>query len=135
MLRKAVLALGGLAVIVASFVGTLHIMDRWGPPTGPDAERVLHVRDIKSALEKYRSAKGRYPSPFPDNPLTDIGKELGLIVPKDPDWGVGEKQYRYVSPDGKRYGLLIHLHTGAPCLTGVGAAGTGWWQNAPPCSF
>jgi hypothetical protein len=64
-------------------------------------------------------------------------------IPQDPDLNaVGTQQYRYVSGDGKTYGLLFHLQfptgnipAGGNCLTGVGTAKTGWWGQPPECPF
>lgn len=147
MLRLLSRIAGALAIVAVFFFGTLFILDRQSGPPSPDQERASHAKSIKAALEAYRSARGRYPSPFADNPLTDLSKELIdgkflAVMPRDPTWGPGENQYRYVSANGRTYGLLFHLQSpagkvaaGGPCLTGVGTAGTGWWNNAPDCPF
>jgi hypothetical protein len=57
-MRKLVLALGVVAILAGSFFGTLFIFDRMDA-----AERAEHAQIIKTALEKYRSARGSYPPP------------------------------------------------------------------------
>jgi hypothetical protein len=137
-----------MAILFGCFFGTLFVLDWWNQLPYPDSVRADHARAIKAALEKYRAKIGHYPVPFTDNALTDLKKELvdkGFIaaIPEDPTWGLTtDKQYRYVSTDGKIYGLLWHLQfpigkveAGGRCLTGVGADSAGWWSNAPLCPF
>jgi hypothetical protein len=138
--------IGGAAIVAVFFFGTLFVLDSQTPET-PDSIRVAHARSLKAALEKYRSAQGVYPSPFLDNPLTDLKRALvdgGYLraIPRDPDLSAVDKQYRYVSRDGKTYGLLFHVQfpigkipAGGNCLTGVGTANTGWWGQPPDCPF
>lgn len=139
---------GGAGIVVVFFFGTLFFLDYFYPET-PDTIRAADARFVKAALEKYRKARGSYPFPLLDNPLTDLKKALvddGFLgaIPQDPDLNaVGtKKQYRYVSNDGKTYGLLFHLQfpTGkipaeGNCITGVGIAKTGWWGQPPDCPF
>jgi hypothetical protein len=140
--RVLVRIIGGIAIVAISFFGTLFTLDY----LDPDSVRATHAKSVKAALEKYRSAKGAYPFPFPDNPLTDLKKVLvdgGYLVaiPDDPVFGAKDKdRYRYVSNSGKNYGLLFHLSTGktpsgSTCLTGVGTAGYGFWGQQPECPF
>jgi hypothetical protein len=59
-------------------------------------------------------------------------------TPEDPEPATVEtKQYRYVSADGKNFGLLFRLKAaaGGNCVTGVGVSGQGWWFNAQNCPF
>jgi hypothetical protein len=69
---------------------------------------------LKAALEKYRSARRKYPAPFLDNVIFDLKGELidgGFlpIMPQDPFWETSTgNQYHYVSGDGTKYGLLFH---------------------------
>lgn len=138
MLRRLGLIVGSLAIVVGSFFGTLFVLDRSESPATPDEVRASHARQIKAALEAYRRTKGQYPSPYGDNPLTGLQKDLVdgkfiTAIPLDPAWGTGDNQYRYAS-SGKSYGLLFHLQSGALCLTGVGIAGSGLW-NAHDCPF
>src|SRR3954452_12001910 len=94
-----VMTIGAVAIIAIFFFGTLFTLDYFGP----DSVRATHAKSIKAALEAYRQTRGNYPYPFPDNPLTDLKKELvdgGFlkVIPKDPVFGEGSaNQYRYVS--------------------------------------
>ena len=145
MLHILARIIGGAAVVAAFFFGTLFILDQWDRLPFPDSVRADHARSIKSALEAYRAAKGNYPVPFSDNPLTDLKKELVdgkfiAAIPQDPTWGLTANQYRYVStPDGKSYGLLFHLQFPVGKIAGGGACATGmplgWWGGAPACPF
>jgi hypothetical protein len=138
--------IGGIAVLAISFFGTLFVLN--STDNRPrDSLRAEHAKSLKTALEKYRSARGKYPAPFNDNVIFDLKPELvdgGFlpIMPQDPFWNTPPNQYRYVSGDGKGYGLLFHLElasgkipAGGACLTGVGTAGTGWWGQPPDCPF
>jgi hypothetical protein len=144
MFRFAMRIAGALAIVLIFFFGTLLTLDWWNTLPYPDSVRAEHASSIKAALERYRAARGHYPAPFGDNPLTDLKNELVdghfvAAIPKDPIWGLGEKQYRYVSV-GEGYGLLFHLQyangkipEGGSCITGV--ATQGWWGNPPFCPF
>jgi hypothetical protein len=132
MLRIFGQIVGAASIVLVFFFATLFILDRWDRGSELDTVRAQHASQIRAALEAYRGRTGHYPAPFSDNPLTDVEKEIGGPLPRDPRGGAN--QYRYVSSaDGKRYGLLFHLENGAACISGVGVAGTGWWLNAPQC--
>jgi hypothetical protein len=145
MVQLILRIVGGLAVVAAFFFGTLFVLDHTGFRY-PDSLRAAHAISFKAALEKYRSARGHYPYPFYNNAFSDLKKELvdGKhldVIPVDPS-GLKEKEYRYVSSDGKTYGLLFHLQfpvgkipAEGACITGVGTAGTGWWDQPPDCPF
>jgi hypothetical protein len=145
-LEMVLRAIGGIAVVAISFFGTLFALDYFYLPY-PDYVRANDARMMKVVLEKYRSANGHYPSPYPGNPLTDLDKDLvggGFIarLPSDPVYGAGVGgEYLYAS-DGVKYGLLLHfkfaagqIKAGGVCLTGVGYAGSGWWGQPPDCPF
>jgi hypothetical protein len=145
-MRLFVNVAGGLAVVVVSYFITLFIIDWSAGPKTTDQVRADHAAQVKAGLEAYRRARGQYPAPFPDNPLTDLRKELVggkflAALPQDPFYELGPNQYRYVSGNGKIYGLLFHLQKpvkpdgDSSCVTGVGSAGSGWWSNAPDCPF
>jgi len=134
----------GMAVVGASFFGTLFILNNFDS-RDRDLLRIEHVKLLKAALEQYRRTRGAYPATFFDNPVTDLRSELvdgGYLsaIPLDPLWAGTAKQYRYVSA-GQTYGLLLHLETAhgkslpGACLTGVGTKGTGWWGGRPDCPF
>jgi hypothetical protein len=140
--------IAGTAVIVSSFFVTLFVLDYFEnktPKTGDDL-RVENARLIMTALEKYRATHGAFPifPPPHDVPAVDLKKELVKagylrVIPEDPLW---PENPRYVSYDGKAYGLLFRLQfargnipaTGQ-CLTGVGTSGTRWWGPPPNCPF
>ena len=88
------------------------------------------------ALEKYRSAKGAYPL-LADKPITSLKSTLvdGGFLKEIPLVTTGEPM-RYVSPDGKSYGILSQKN-GKPCLIEVGVRNTGWWglTSANLCSY
>jgi hypothetical protein len=146
--RLLLIAVGGFGIIAISFVGTLFAIDNYLPAfsglpafTGPsirDNQRVKDVAVLKNALENYRKARGGYPN-FPDNPVSDLRKDLvdgGFLksIPNDPS---PQGRYRYTNQnsDGKSYGLLITLE-GAPgaCVTVVGT-NPGWWGPLAKCPF
>jgi hypothetical protein len=134
---------GGAIIVAASFFATLFAMDSYEAYSPPrrDALRVEQTKIIKAALEKYRAAKGRYPSPFADNPLSDLKEPLvngGFLasIPLDPLSPA--KQYRYTTdgaPDGLRYGLLIPREVDGPCKTGVGADNIDYFGIRRNCPF
>ena len=141
--RWLLLGAGGFAVVAAFFFGTLYFLNQ-RDGGARDLVRAEHAKTIKAALENYFGARGVYPL-FPDNPVDDLKKDLvdgGFVraIPSDP---LGkEQQYRYVSSNGKSYGLLFHLEqangkipAGGTCLTGVGTSAKGWWSQPPDCPF
>src|ERR1700759_4594396 len=114
--RRLLIAAGGFGIIALSFLATLYAIDMYLPGFGGssirDQQRANDVALLKSALEKYRKARGGYPN-FSDNPVSDLKKDLvegGFLksIPNDPSPG---KRYRYTNgnPDGRSYGLLIPL--------------------------
>jgi hypothetical protein len=120
-----------MAIVVVFFFGTLRVQDWWDRPLSLDHIRTNHIRQIKAALDAYRAQTGHYPAPFLNNPLTDIQPLIPVALPGDPRGGVDE--YRYVSDNGLRYGILFHLQGGAGCIAGVAFEGTQWWNNVPAC--
>jgi hypothetical protein len=136
--------LGGLAVVLVSFFGTLLVLDVFFKSV--DGVRADHAKSIKASLENYRVKRGTYPFPFTGNPLSDLKKDLvdgGYLtaIPQDPG-ELSDKNYYYVSDDGRSYGLLFHQRSHDPksptdsrCLTGIGIAGKGWWGPPPACLF
>jgi hypothetical protein len=145
MVQLILRIVGGLAIVAAFFFGTLFVLD-YTALKYPDSLRAAHAKSFKAALERYHSARGYYPYPFPNNVLSDLKKELVDskyldVIPVDPS-GMKEKEYYYVSNDGKTYGMLFHLQfpvgkipAEGTCITGVGTAGTGWWNQPPDCPF
>lgn len=148
LIRWLLWTVGGMAVVVSFFFGTLFVLDNIeykSLKTGDDL-RAEHARLIMTALEKYRSARGTYPvfPPPHDVPAADLKNELvkaGYLrrIPEDPLW---PENPRYVSYNGKIYGLLFRLEVAkgnipatGQCLTGVGTSGNIWWGPPPNCPF
>ena len=132
-------AVGGVAIVAASFFGTLFLLNSMDSKAR-DAQRKEDVRIIKSALSQYRAARGLFPAPFPDNPVDDLKAALvdgGYLkaIPRDP---LPPRSYRYTIggvTDGQRYGLKISTEREGECIAGVGFEGTGWWGRLPSCPF
>lgn len=148
MARWSIWIIGGSAIIASSFLATQFVLDSTENvtlKTGDDL-RAERARLIMTALEKYRGAVGAYPvfPPPHDVPVIDLKNELvkgGYLgrLPDDPLW---PDTPRYVSYDGKKYGLLFrrqfakgNIAAGGQCFTGVGTAGNGWWGEPPNCAF
>lgn len=140
-MQRLVLAIGGFAVLVASFLGTLHLLDSFNFQS-LDSIRIEHAKSLKAALEVYYTMHGKFPSPYPDSEIKDLRAPLvesGIIsqLPIDPYWKNGRvNKYRYRSLDGSMYGLLFYMELG-PCQTGVGAAATDPWggRRVTTCPF
>jgi hypothetical protein len=128
---------GGLAIVVVFFFGTLFALDYmgWG---SPDSIRASNAKAIMEALQKYRAAKGAYPLiPATDGPLAELAGPLvggGFLsaFPADP---TGGQKPRYISADGKAYGLWLYFERSGACMVEVGITRSGWWGNPPPCRF
>jgi len=77
-------------------------------------------------LQGYRRERGAYPI-LSNNPIGDIKKQLVSGGYLAPDQTGQDKDARYVSVDGKSYGLLFHIKRdknnplGTPCLIEVDA--------------
>lgn len=112
-------------LIIIYFVHEIYFIN-------PDLLRALALEkhSLMVALEAYRKEHNAYPL-LPDNPIGDVKKQLvrGGYLPPAPD---ADKDARYVSLDGKSYGLKFHAPH--PCLVEVDIAGTKWW-GAPICRF
>lgn len=132
---------GGCAIVLLFFYSTLFLLNIVDPkPKDPPIAR--EARSIMDAMVQYRRSRGAYPVfPVPDSPLIELKKELAkagyvLLAPDDPS---SDQHARYVSFDGKIYGLLFHLDPANPqasqCIVEVGLSGSGWWGQPPPCRF
>jgi hypothetical protein len=125
---------GGLAVLAGSFFGTLFILDHL--PLDPVARE---VKTLKTALQRYRLDRLSYPV-LNDVPISDLKTQLvssgHLSQSSDAD-----KEARYVSLNGKSYGLLFHIDrtpanpSGTRCLIEVEVKDTMWWSRPPACPF
>lgn len=122
--------LGGAAIVAFSFFGTLFVLDFMD---SPDAVRVKNAKAIMLALDKFRSAHGGYPI-LPDGLTAQLRVPLANYlndIPADPTG----PQARYVSYNGKSYGLWIFQETSGPCLIEVGISGSKWWGLTQPCKL
>jgi hypothetical protein len=145
-MRVAVQVIGGCAILGTSFFGALFVIDhypRYSEAEIRDRQRASDAALIKTALEKYRAARGAYPI-LPDNSTDDLKASLvdGGFLPAVPHDPLSTQTYRYVSPDGSSYGLRFQLETATGkipanglCLTGLKTAGTGWYGQPPECPF
>jgi hypothetical protein len=108
---------------------------------GQDSQQLalaLEKYSVMVALRQYQKEHKAYPV-LPDNAIGDLKKQLidGGYLPAGLDF---DREARYVSLDGKSYGLQFHVNRwpgnprGTPCLVEVGTAGSGWW-GAPKCPF
>ena len=125
---------GGLAVLAGSFFGTLFILDHL--LQDPVARE---VKTLRTALQQYRLDRLAYPI-LVDMPISDLKRQLVSSghLSQSPD---ADKEARYVSLDGKSYGLLFHINrtsanpSGTRCLIEVEARNTSWWSQPPACPF
>ncbi len=131
-MRHLSLAIGGIAILVTSFFGTLFLLDSTSFQSF-ETQRTAHGKALKGALQKYHSVHGKYPAPFAGNDVADLKDELvdgGFIaeIPVDPYWKNGRiNKYRYRS-DGASYSLLLYFELG-PCQTGVGPLTANAWDG------
>jgi O-antigen ligase len=134
--------LAGFAVLVLLFAAWfLSNYFRTRPAeTALDRE----TRSIVTALREYRLARGAYPVlPLADSPMIDLKKELakgGYFRADAGGFSGPDQEARYVSFDGKVYGLLFHEdrtddNPSGKCFMEVGVSGTGWWGRPPKCRF
>ena len=146
-MRLFLFFISAIAILAIFFFGTMYVID-YRDMSARDLVRAEHAKSLKTALERYRAAHGKYPAPFTNNYIMDLKTALvdgGFLaaIPTDPFWiGSQNNQYTYVSADGIKYGLWFHLElssgkipAGGGCLTGVGTVGTGWWGQPPDCPF
>lgn len=149
-MKTALTIAGALAIVIASFFGTLFAIDVYDSdfngPSRRDRQRAKDANVLKGAMEAYRKSKGAYPT-FLDNDVDDLGKVLvtsGFLssIPGDPLRAtLGKKYYRIVS-NGNFYGLLFQLEkpvgslkADGLCVTGVKVSGSGIWNGAADCPF
>ena len=133
--------LGGCAIVLFLFYSTLFLLNTFDPKP-EDPPLALEARSIMAAMLEYRQSRGAYPVfPVHDSPLIELKKELaksGYLASDDPS---PDKDARYVSFDGKTYGLLFHMDRtdnnpqGSQCIVEVGRSATGWWEQPRPCGF
>lgn len=125
----------GLTIAVVFFFGTLFVLNYIEQVT-PDSVRVRNIKSVMAALEQYYAANGAYPVlSVPDSPLPALSGALvggGYIssIPADP--APSSEQTRYVSFDGKAFGLRVYVEkSGGLCIVEVRTFDTGWWSPQP----
>jgi hypothetical protein len=113
------------------------VFDARRPPPSPDQMRADTAKLLMTALEKYRSARGTYPT-LANNPVTDLKKPLvdGGFLNEIPRDLTDAQPMRYISTSGTSYGILSTKNR-QPCLIEVGVSNTGWWglTSGSLCSY
>jgi hypothetical protein len=144
-LQRAIFrVLGAIGIVVASFFGTLYVLD-WNDAGARDLQRAEHAKVLKQALDNFFKANRAYPV-MPDNLVDDLRPALvggGFLkeIPVDPKRASTGFQYRYVSNGRDTYGLLFSLErpmgnvAAGRCLTGLNTKGTEFWRQPPDCPF
>jgi hypothetical protein len=97
-------------------------------------------KSLMAALQDYRSEFGAYPVlPVPDSPATDLKRVLAKAGHPTRISDLHDEYARYVSFDGKSYGMLFQLgprYKDMPvrsCIIEVDATNTGWWGQSSKC--
>lgn len=148
-MKRLLLALGALAIVVASFFATLQILNYSETPRTPaearNAIRAAHARLLKDALEKYKAAHKTYPQTADFTDVGNLQKDLvggGYLaeIPSDPLSASG-KSYRYIS-NGTVIGMLFELEAGPNgtpaagiCVSRVKADSASFKNYGPDCPF
>ena len=132
-MRLVLRLIAGAAIVVVSFATTNLLLDYYYPRSVNEI-RIRNAKAIMAALEKHRKAKGAYPV-LADGLVVELSGPLvkgGFInaFPSDP---VGSEFIRYVSYDGRAYGMLVGFEGGAPCLIEMGISKSGFWGQPPTC--
>jgi hypothetical protein len=135
--------LGGVALLVACAFAILLSLNYFRPPR-VDTPLAREARSLMAALEAYRTARGTYPIlPEQGSPISDLRNELakdGYLAPESAGSSGADKDARYVSINGKSYGLLFHLdrtddRPSGTCVVEVGRSYIGWGERPPACPF
>lgn len=148
-MRRFLLVLGALAIVVASFLTTLQILNYVEVPRTPaeirNATRAQHARLLKDALEKYKAAHKAYPQTADFVDVGNLQKDLvggGYLaeIPGDPLSASGRK-YRYIS-NGTIVAMLFDLEAGpngtppaGTCVSRVKADSETFKNYGPDCPF
>jgi hypothetical protein len=141
-MQYLVKVLGGLAIVLIFFFGTLFVLDYF-PGWSAYAPLRTEAKAIMRALQDYRAARGSYPVlSVPDNLMPEIKKYLASSgYPVSGDTEGTDKDARYFSSDGKSYGLLFHINRsdkkplGDQCMIEVDIRQSGLWGQPAGCPF
>jgi hypothetical protein len=130
-------------MLMACYVGYVLLIEhregRWAY-----AAQLRDLISIMGALQDYRTVTGAYPVlPVPDSRTIDLKRMLANSqIPRRSSIDLSEpdEESRYVSFDGKSYGLLFHFSradAGQPdtCMIEFNARDTDWWGQPPKCRF
>jgi hypothetical protein len=131
-------ALCGLAMIAILFFGTLFVLQYFGSRMAFADE----AESLMTALQDYRREFGAYPvRPVPDISTIEAKQVLAKAGHPARNSDLEDPDARYVSFDGKSYGLLFHLgprYNYLPvnsCIIEVDVTNTGWWGQFSKCRF
>ncbi len=98
------------------------------------------LRMLVKQLEQYRDAKGGYPLQSPTEvSIAELKKALddsGLAFRSTIDLSDFDPHARYISVDGKAYGILFHFDSGGSvreCILEVHMIASEEWGQPPPC--
>jgi hypothetical protein len=147
MAKTALKIIGGGAIVVLSFFGTLAALDFLNPAYVANQTRGRDVKLLKDAIDRYYKDRGSYPA-LPGNPVDDLAPHLiqgGYLkeIPSDPLRAAGVFQYQYASDGRTMYGILVRMaeensiarsRPSGLCVVGVGTKGLNW-GNLPECRF
>jgi O-antigen ligase len=132
--------LGGLAIAAVMAGGILLSLNYFRVPP-VDTPLAREARSIMAALKEYHAARGAYPVSY--SPIIDIKKDLvreGYLSAAPGEVSTIDPDARYLSVNGKSYGLQFHIdrsddYTSGTCLVEVGRSYIGWSERSPACPF
>lgn len=129
-------SLGVFAILVILFFGTLLVLQHFPGKIAFTGE----AESLMAALQDYRKEFGAYPVlPVPDIPTTELKQVLAKAGHPPRTSDLQDEDARYVSFDGKSYGMLFHLgprYNNMPvnsCIIEVDTPTTGWWGQFSKC--
>jgi hypothetical protein len=99
------------------------------------------TRALMQLLEEYRDQKGAYPVPpsyeISAGALKKLLASSGVAFRSPIAASEFDAKNRYVSVDGRSYGLLVRADGAQPaaCLVEVKARRTGWWGQPLACAL
>jgi hypothetical protein len=135
----------GSVALLAVFASAMRFSLNYFQARRVDSPLAREAGLLRAALEAYHTVRGTYPLlPAPDSPVIDLKKELargGFLHPESGDFSGVDKEARYVTINGKSYGLLFHVDrtedrpSGTLCLLQVGRSYIGWAERLPACPF